>query len=173
MKDFDCSGVIPSITYDKAVRVSVRVGWEERWPCYEAGLIVKKLIGLSQFILRLKFSFCFWGGKWLQESSCSALWLYKRVNWGPGMLDDFPRLNNEVLLGLDPDSSQCWSCNHPVTVWPPCPEIHLSGDGMQGFQGWPIGLPHKEASTSSPCFLNSWERKIVSFSQGGRKRVIS
>ena len=33
------------------------------------------------------------------------------------MLDDFPRLNNEVLLGLDPDSSQCWSWDHPVTLF--------------------------------------------------------
>ena len=41
MQDLDCIGAIPSITCDKAVRVSARVGWE-------AGLIVKKLIGLSQ-----------------------------------------------------------------------------------------------------------------------------
>ena len=44
MQDFDCTGAIPSITCDKAVRVSARVGWEEQWPCYEAGLIVKKLM---------------------------------------------------------------------------------------------------------------------------------
>ena len=48
MQDFDCTGASPSITYDKTVRVSACVGWEERGLCYEAGLIVKKLIGLSQ-----------------------------------------------------------------------------------------------------------------------------
>lgn len=64
MQDFDCTGVIPSITYDKTVRVSACVGWKEWGPCYEAGLTIKKLIGLGQSSFSgSSFPSVEWGGK--------------------------------------------------------------------------------------------------------------
>lgn len=156
-KNFHCICEFSRITNDKAVKGLWKQQSEE-----DSEPDMKLVWLLNGWITSVtihsqgsSFLSVLWSWTWLWQSLGLVFLHYRGVNWVPEILDDFPTLYNEVLLGLEPEPRPlpCKPWGHFTTFWFPCPMTYLSAGGTWGLQGGPTSLPYREVSILCLCFL--------------------